>query len=659
MTDQKQSHHSKRTIAAFGSWVSPISSATLTATTIGLSEIQADGDSIYWIENRPEEKGRNAIVQYRDGRRRDILPRPLNARSKVNEYGGGSYCVRAGIIYFVLYDDQRIYRVDANSTERIPEPVTAASQCRFADLQSDSSRQRLIAVMEDHADTDVEPTTSLVAIDVNVVDGQQKPQPLVTGADFYASPRISPNGKQLTWLSWNHPNMPWDNCECWLADITVDGTLINPRLIAGGNNESIVQPRFSPAGDLVFVSDRNNWWNLYCWRNSEINCLCEKAAEFAGPQWVFGQSHYDFINTRTIVGSYSSEGRWHLYQLDTETRALVDMPTPCSDIAYVQAYRDGATFVGAGAKSYDTIYQLNQQKTLSIIAEPVKPSFSPAFISQPQAIEFPLSSRAGKGQAFYYSPANDNYCGPDNEAPPVLVFCHGGPTSATRSSLNLKIQYWTSRGIAVADVNYGGSTGFGRRYRDALIGQWGMVDVQDCIDCVNFLVEHELADKNKLAIRGGSAGGYTVLCALTFHKVFKAGASHYGVGDLETLATDTHKFESRYLDSLIGPYPQQKQLYRQRSPIHHLDSLSCPVIFFQGLQDKVVPPNQAQAMVDALDKKGIAHAHVTFAEEGHGFRQAPNQRRALEAELYFYSRVFNFPLAEKLEPVAIRHLGEK
>ena len=649
----------KKTIAPCGSWPSPITSDALTAAAVGLSEVCLDGEDIYWLENRPEEKGRTTIIQCRSGKRRELLPAPLNCRSKVNEYGGGSYCVHEGQVYFVLFDDQRIYQLDTNNPKAIPEAITPAGTCRYADLVFDPYHQRLIAIVEDHAQTHREAQTRLVAVDIGNANGRQQPQTLQSGADFYASPALSPDGKTLCWLSWNHPNMPWDGTGCCLASVSENGAIGSPLKIAGGEGESIVQPQFSPAGELFFISDRSNWWNLYRYDDNQVTAVYEKAVEFGGPQWVFGLSYYSFLDANTVLGCYTENGQWLLYQLDLSTGRLDKIPCPCTDISYVRANTHGAVFVGAGPRSYEAVYLYQPQKNCTVVAAPVQCQFLAADLSSGQSIEFPLRQRAGKGQAFYYPPTNSRYAGPNNEPPPLLVFCHGGPTAATHSRLNLKIQYWTSRGIAVADINYGGSTGFGRRYRHALKGQWGIVDVQDCIDCVSYLVEQGLADKNKLSIRGGSAGGYTVLCALTFYDVFKAGASHYGVGDLETLATDTHKFESRYLDTLVGPYPRDKEIYQARSPIHHLDSLRCPVIFFQGLQDKVVPPNQAGAMVEALNNKGIPHAYVTFAEEGHGFRQAPNQRRALEAELYFYSKVFDFPLADNIKPVTIHHLNTR
>lgn len=644
-------------IAPYGSWASPITSKALIAATKGLSELQADGQDLYWLENRPEEKGRNAIVCWRQGKVMDILPTPLNARSKVNEYGGGSYCIDKGIVYFVLFDDQCIYRLDTQSPQAIPEAITQASTCRYGDLYFDHHHNRLLAVCEDHGEPDAEAATSLVYFDLNA-EQPISPITIQAGADFYASASVSTDGSQLTWLEWNHPNMPWDGTWCFVADLDTDGAILNKSQVAGGEDESIVQPQFSPNGDLLFVSDRGNWWNLYRRSrkgNSPPICLLEMPAEFAGPQWVGGLSWYRFIDSDTVIGCYSQGGTWHLYRLQIDSGEFTSLPTPCTEIAYLSAKEGKAYFIGGFSNDFDGIYALDGDH-VNCITQPSRNPFAQEDIAKAEAIEFPLTTRSGTSHAFYYPPTNAKFAAPASSLPPLIVFCHGGPTSATHGSLNLKIQFWTSRGFAVADVNYGGSTGFGRDYRRALVGQWGVVDVQDCIDCVSYLVQQNLANPDQLAIRGGSAGGYTVLCALTFHQLFKAGASHYGVGDLETLATDTHKFESRYLDSLVGPYPEQRPLYQQRSPIHHVDQLACPVIFFQGLQDKIVPPNQAEAMVAALDSKGIPHALVTFEEEGHGFRQAANQRRALEAEYYFYAQVFGFSPAEEITPVDIKHL---
>jgi dipeptidyl aminopeptidase/acylaminoacyl peptidase len=642
--------------AAYGSWPSPITAELLTSANVGLSEPHLQGGDFYWLESRPLEKGRTVIVQLTaDGHKRDLLPQPLNARSRVNEYGGGSYCVHDGVAYFVLYDDQRIYSIDTRAEQLEPRVITAEGPWRFGDLRMDAARERLIAVCEDHSVPGGEEKTFLAAIPLG--RDEQQPASLVDGSDFYAAATISPDGARIAWLSWIHPNMPWDGCECWVGEFDEHGNIVHRQRVAGGESESIFQPQWSPEGTLFLVSDRSDWWNLYRHDGNNLLPVCREEAEFASPQWVFGQSTYAFLDPATIIACYTRQGNWQLCLIDIETGNKQELLTPLNDLSYVRAEAGKAVLLGASGEAFPALYRFAQgaDNALTTLVKSGSVSVEAGYLAKAEAIEFPLSGSGGLGYGFFYPPWNQAFCGEPETKPPLLVLCHGGPTSATRSSLNLKIQYWTTRGFAVADVNYGGSTGYGRPYRERLKGQWGVVDVQDAVDCVNYLAGNGRVDASKVAIRGSSAGGYTVLAALTFHDTFSAGASLYGVGDLEALATDTHKFESRYLDTLIGPYPQQKALYQERSPINHVDQLNCPVIFLQGLLDKIVPPNQAEAMVAALDEKRIPVAYVTFEEEAHGFRQAANIRRALEAELHFYSQVFGFDLIEPVEPVAIRH----
>jgi dipeptidyl aminopeptidase/acylaminoacyl peptidase len=644
--------------AAYGSWPSPITAELLTSANVGLSEPQLQDDVIYWLEARPLERGRNAIVQLTpDGRKRDLLPTPLNARSRVNEYGGGSYCIHEGTAYFVLDDDQRIYALDTRSLDNAaPRAITAEGPWRFGDLRVDPGRQRLLAVCEDHSVAGEEEKTFLAAVPLRA-DAEQLPHVLVEGSDFYASATVSPDGTRVAWLSWNHPNMPWDGCECWLGEFDAQGAIINRQQIAGRTSESIFQPQWSPDGQLYLVSDRSDWWNIYRHDGDELVPVCPEEAEFANPQWVFGQSTYAFLDANTIIACFTRQGRWELCLIDVSNGKKRNLITPLNDLSYIRANKGKAILLGASGEAFPALFRFEHgaDDSLTTVVKSGSVSAEAGYLAQGTAIEFPLSCDDAIGYAFFYPPCNQAFCGEPDGKPPLLVLCHGGPTSATRSSLNLKIQYWTSRGFAVADVNYGGSTGYGRRYRERLKGQWGIVDVRDAVDCVNHLANEGRIDPYKVAIRGSSAGGYTVLAALTFYDIFRAGASLYGVGDLEALAADTHKFESRYLDNLVGPYPEQKSVYAERSPLNHIEKLNCPVIFLQGMKDKIVPPNQAEAMVAALDQKEIPVAYVTFEDEAHGFRQAANIRRALEAELYFYSRVFGFDLAEPVEPVAIRH----
>jgi dipeptidyl aminopeptidase/acylaminoacyl peptidase len=639
-------------IAPYGSWKSPITSDLIVAATVGLGQIQFDGEDVCWVEARPTEGGRNVIVRRTpDGRITDVMAAPFNARTRVHEYGGGSFTAHQGITYFSHFPDQRLYR---HTPGEEPRALTTTEGLRFADAIVDHRRNRLICVCEDHSIPNREPTNSLVSIALDT----EAVRPLVSGNDFYSSPRLSPDGTRLAWLEWRHPNMPWDNTELWVGEFTQDGQLGQKLHVTDGPMESAFQPEWSPNGILHFVSDRTGWWNLYRWRNGQIEALCPLEAEFGRPQWVFGMSTYAFVTPTQLICAYSSRGTWRLARLDTETRRLTPIEMPYTEIGDVNATTTQLVFGGGSATEPASIVRLDlatQQYTVLRRANTL--TLDPGYFSFPQAIEFP-TEHGLTAHALYYPPRNKDYSAPDGERPPLVVKSHGGPTAAAQTTLNLSIQYWTSRGVAVLDVNYGGSSGYGRAYRNRLKGQWGVVDVDDCVNGARFLVEKGLVDGNRLAITGGSAGGYTTLCALTFRHFFKAGASHYGISDLEALAHDTHKFESRYEESLVGPYPARQNLYRARSPIHFTDRLSCPLIIFQGLEDKVVPPNQAEKMVAALRAKGLPVAYVPFAGEQHGFRKAENIKRALDAELYFYSRVFGFSLADAVEPVSIENFTE-
>jgi dipeptidyl aminopeptidase/acylaminoacyl peptidase len=645
-------------IAHYGSWKSPITSDLIVSGTVGLGGITVDGEDIYWLEGRASEGGRNVIVRRTpNGNMTDITPKPFNARTRVHEYGGASFIVKDGIIYFSNFADQRLYRQLINQE---PEPFTPENNCRYADAILDSQRNRVICVQEDHT-SGKEPVNSLVSI--NRENGADI-QVLTEGNDFYSFPRLSPDGSQLAWISWNHPNMPWDGTELWVVPVNSDGFLGEKVLIAGGLNESIFQPEWSPDGVLYFVSDRDNWWNLYrcetplnsSSRNGGGESVYEMEAEFGLPQWVFGMSTYSFISANKIICTYTKNGIWHLANLDTETKELTPIETPYTDISLICAQDDRVLFLGGSPTEASAIISLNlSTNTREILRRSSEVKIDPGYLSVPEPLEFPTENGL-TAYGLFYPPKNRDFAAQSDEKPPLIVKSHGGPTAATSSTFNLKIQYWTSRGFAVLDVNYGGSTGYGRNYRQRLQNNWGIVDVDDCANGAKYLANKGLVDGEKMAIAGGSAGGYTTLCALTFRNVFKAGASYYGVSDLEALAEDTHKFESRYLDGLIGAYPEKKDVYQARSPINFTERLSCPVIFFQGLEDKIVPPNQAEMMVEAIKAKGLPVAYVAYEGEQHGFRQAENIKRTLDGELYFYSRVFGFELAEKVPEVAIANL---
>ncbi len=646
------------TVSPYGSWKSPITSDLIVSGTVGLGQIAIDGDDIYWVEGRPSEAGRSVIVRRTpDGKITDVTPAPFNVRTRAHEYGGSSFVVAGGVVYFSHFADQRIY---CQALDSQPEPLTPAANCRYADGIVDKQRNRLICVREDNAG-EGEAVNTIVSINL---DNGEDIQILTQGNDFCASPRLSPDGSQLSWISWNHPNMPWDGTELWVAEINADGSLCKKKLVAGGVDESIFQPEWSLDGVLYFVSDKSNWWNLYrtplnpplLRGEAGIEPLCEMAAEFGLPQWIFGMSTYAIVSESKIICTYTQQGKWQLASLDLIAKQLTTIETPYTDISSVKARGEIVVFLAGSPTESTAIVQLNLATSQrEVLRRSSDLSIEPGYISVAEPIAFPTENGL-TAFGFFYTPQNQDFAAPAGEKPPLVVKSHGGPTAATSSSLSLKIQYWTSRGFAVLDVNYGGSTGYGREYRKRLQDSWGIVDVDDCANGAKYLAQKGLVDGERMAIAGGSAGGYTTLCALTFRDVFKAGASYYGVSDLEALATDTHKFESRYLDGLIGPYPERKDLYVARSPIHSAERLSCPVIFFQGLEDKVVPPNQAQMMVEILKAKGLPVAYVAYEGEQHGFRRAENIKRTLDGEFYFYSRVFKFELAESVEEVPIYNL---
>ena len=637
-------------VSPYGSWKSPITADLVAGGEIGLEQIRIDGEDIYWIERRAQEGGRKVIVRRsRDGKTTDITPAGFNARTRIHEYGGGDYAVSNGTIVFSNFTDQRPYLQDLDSELK---PLTPGSGLRYSDGQIDRRRNVFYCVREDHSGPG-EAVNSIVRVALN---GGDAGQIVVSENDFYSSPRLSPDGSQLAWLTWNHPNMPWNGTELWVGKLDDGGSVTEKEYIAGGVDESIFQPEWSPDGVLYFVSDRTGWWNLYRLKESKVEPLCPLDAEFGQPQWVFGTRLFSFVSEKQIICTYTKDGSDYLATLDTATGALGTIEVPFTTISQVQTAGDRVLFIGASSTDTTSIVSLElTTKRFEVLQRSREATVDAGYISAPRAIEFPTEGGL-IAHGNFYPPQNQDYTAPENEKPPLLVMSHGGPTSSSSASLKYSIQYWTSRGIAVLDVNYGGSSGYGRAYRERLNGQWGIVDVDDCVNGARYLAAQDEVDGNRLAIRGGSAGGYTTLCALTFRDVFKAGASHYGISDLETLAKDTHKFESRYLDGLIGPYPEHRDLYIARSPIHFTDRLSCPMILFQGLEDKVVPPNQAEKMVEAVRAKKLPVAYLTFEGEQHGFRKAENIKRVLEAELYFYSKVFGFELAEPVEPVHIENL---
>ncbi len=650
----------------FGSWPSEIEAAGIASGTLRFSQPTMDGRELYWLEGRPAEAGRQVLMRAplcASGAPADtataVTQDGVSVRTRVHEYGGGDYIVRVGQIYYVDFADQRIYVTrDGRSA-----PLSKPGSC-YADFALSRDGRWLVAV-EERPREDAEPESRLVAFPVPAVERAVEPvqpQVVAAGHDFFSSPRFSPDGRQLAYTAWDHPDMPWDHTRLFLLPWGSHGPAGLARQVStGGERESIVQPSFSPSGLLSFVSDCSGWWNLYQLHASGPQAICPRSAEFAGPPWVFGLSSYGFESDGRILCAYGRGGSQRLARLDVEARRLDDLALPYSSVDGLRVEGRHGCFIGAAVDHSAVVVVLDLKddswrevacsRTLDLATE---------CFSRPETIEFP-SVDGRRAYAFFYAPSNPVAQGPAGQAPPLLVKSHGGPTAAASSALDLRIQYWTSRGIAVVDVDYGGSTGYGRAYRDGLRGQWGVVDVEDCAHAALYLAREGRVDGERLSISGSSAGGYTTLCALTYHDVFQAGASHYGIGDLEALVRDTHKFESHYLEGLVGPYPARRDLYLARSPIHATERLSCPVIFFQGLEDRVVPPSQAEAMAAALAARGISHAYVPFAGEQHGFRRAESIRTALDGELYFYSRVFGFEVDSCPEAVVITGgtLGER
>lgn len=636
--------------APCGSWKSPITASLVASSSTNLAEVEIDDGTVCWLESRPEEGGRYTIIQLTpDGRIEEITPQPWNVRTRVHEYGGGSYLVHRGAFFFSNFADQQVYRKGPESTE--PRSITFRESMRYADGSLDKQHSRIVCVREDHSQSESSPTNTLILLELS---GKLTERILVSGNDFYAAPRINKDGNRLAWLTWNHPNMPWDGTELWMGELDSKGALSNSVHVTGGVSESISQPSWSPDGVLHFISDRSGWWNLYRCQSGKIEPLYVMEAEFAKPAWIFGMSSYAFESSDRIFCTYTSKGMWRFAELSSSKLETID--TPYVEFDSIKAVSGRVLFIAGSPKEGSSIVEFSPRtREFRILRRSDSRKIGSEFLSTPEPIEFPTSLGL-TSHAFFYPPRNSNFTIPQEELPPLIVMSHGGPTSATRTGLNLAIQFWTSRGFAVLDVNYGGSTGYGREYRERLYGQWGVVDVDDCVNSALHLAGKKMVDRDRLAIRGGSAGGYTTLCALTFRKVFKAGASYYGVCNLELLDKNTHKFESQYNRNLIGPYPERQDLYHDRSPIHYTNQLSCPIILFQGLEDKVVPPEQAELMVETLRERRIPFAYMFFEGEQHGFRKKETIERALLAELYFYSKIFRFKPADKIQPFTIQNL---
>jgi dipeptidyl aminopeptidase/acylaminoacyl peptidase len=641
---------SRKQAAPCGAWASPISAAVVAAGSTPLSGLLLDGADLYWLAGRASEGGRTTLLRQRGSEVQELTPAPFNARTRVHEYGGGAVLAADGRVWFSHFADNRIYKIERSGGA--PVPVSEGGALRWADFVLDRVHARLIGVREDHSAGGAYPVNTLCTLGA---DGSQLV--LDEGYDFYSSPRLSPDGKQLAWLCWDHPRMPWEGTELWLADVAADGLLTNGRLIAGGPAEAIVQPEWSPGGTLYFVSDRSGWWNLHRYEHGVVHPVCPREAEFGLPHWVFGQSMYGFASSGEIVCAYIEGGVSVLARLDVRSGALSPIDTPYQEIRELRVNGDTVAFLGGAPTIAAEVVRIDLATgRREVLARSIEQLPDVAWLSVPQTVSYP-SANGRTSHAFYYPPTNADYAPLPGELPPLMVIGHGGPTGMASSTLKLATQFWTSRGVAVLDVNYGGSTGFGRAYRDLLKEQWGVVDVEDCVAGARYLADQGLVDRERLVIRGGSAGGLTTLCALAFHDVFKAGASYYGVSDLKGLDADSHKFESHYNEYLIAPKARADAVYAERSPINHTEKLRRPMIFFQGLDDKVVPPPQSEVMVEALRARGVPVAYLTLEGEGHGFRKADSIVRTLEAELVFYLRVFGIQVPATLPAIEIENLG--
>ncbi len=655
------SQPTQKSIAPYGTWSSPITAQMVARSGVRLSMPWLAGDTVWWLEGRAAEAGRVALVRARHGDEPvDAVPAEFNVRTSVHEYGGGAYCVHGETAYISNFDDQRLYRIDPGAAPVPITPEVEGKRHRYADGRITPDGALWIGVRERHAESDrsADVVNELVAVPT---DGSSEPRVIAGGRSFYSTPRISPDGARLCFLAWDLPWMPWDGCELFTGSLAEDGSLSDVAHVAGvDGEEAIWQPDWSPAGDLVFASDRSGWWNLERIRGGERTVLHAAEAEFGYPAWTFGARSFAFLGDGRIACAYDHDGFTSFGILDPETGALVDLGVGLDSLAgspYVAA--DGADVVlaaGSAAIPNRLVHLDVGTGAVEVLRASSSLDVDPAYFSTPRAIEFPTEGGV-TAHALFYPPASPDFRAPDGEAPPLVVMSHGGPTGNATAIFNLETQFWTSHGFAVVDVNYGGSTGYGRAYRERLNGEWGVVDLQDCVNAARHLVALGDADPDRLLITGGSAGGYTTICALTFTDVFAAGATYFGIADLEQFGGgETHKFELQYEHVLVGPYPERADIYQARSPIHFADRITTPMLVLQGEDDRIVPPTQAELIVGALRERGVPHAYLLFAGEGHGFRKAESITTSLQAELSFYAQVLGFDPGDGVPKLEIEHL---
>jgi dipeptidyl aminopeptidase/acylaminoacyl peptidase len=637
----------------YGSWPTPITSELVVRSARLPNGLHLDGDDVWWSEGRPEEAGRVAVLRRAaDGTVTEAVPTPWSARSGVHEYGGGAWWVRDGVLWFVDWATQRLHRVVAGGE---PEPLTPEPEVprglRYADGDLSPDGRTLLCVREAHHADGREATNTIVRL---AAHEPSEPVVVVEGPDFVSDPRFDRDGAAFCWLEWDHPDMPWD-----ATRLVVDRGGARTVVAGGDRRESVGQPTWAPDGSLWFFGDRTGFWSLYRWTPERgVEPMVDLGQDIGFPAWVFGQRCFAFLGDGRIVFSYSDGGLERLAICEPDIGRVTSVDVPHTLVDQLCGHRDEAVYLAASPSTEVHVVAVAVDTgAVDVLVPPRDLGLDPSWCSVPEPIEFPTAGGV-TAHALLYPPTNPDVVAPEGERPPLLVMIHGGPTAAARPMLQLSRQYWTSRGFAVVDVNYRGSTGYGRAYRDRLRGEWGVADVEDCAAVCEFLVARGDADPARLCIRGGSAGGFTTLAALAFHDVFAAGASHYGVADLGVLAEETHKFESRYLDGLVGPWPEARATYEARSPIFHTDRIDRPLAVFQGLDDAIVPPNQAEMIVGALRAKGVPVAYVPFAGEQHGFRQAPNIRAALDGELSFYAQVlgFDLPADERIAPIEVENL---